>query len=100
MVRTPWVRLPWVRLPWVRPPWVRPPWVRPPWVRLPWVRFPWVRPPWVRLPWVRDKASRNSTWGYLPGHQVVLPTADFGVSAKDSAKGKQKHETFIGTPYW
>lgn len=28
-----------------------------------------------------------------------LLAADFGVSAKDS-KGKRKHDTFIGTPYW
>lgn len=31
-----------------------------------------------------------------PSHSL----ADFGVSAKDNAKGKQKHDTFIGTPYW
>ena len=31
---------------------------------------------------------------------VVFISADFGVSAKDLAKGKRKHDTFIGTPYW
>lgn len=31
---------------------------------------------------------------------IVCHSADFGVSAKDQAKGKRKHDTFIGTPYW
>ena len=26
--------------------------------------------------------------------------ADFGVSTKDQTRGKNKHDTFIGTPYW